>query len=381
MTKSICFYTTSDLSGHSGNNIATKEIVKAFAKNDELDITLIAPKPRSANNASVFAMVNKVYYLPKKSGNKYWWHIKIQPRILHLMSKIKKVDSIICRVDPSQILFPLITKVKKVDHILLIRGLTPMGVRSSTIVSYILNFVTYRNAESANKVIVAYEDVLEQMQSSGWNSSKKVTVFPNAVDVNLFHHTPIDQAREEINLPFGNDEFVIGFVGSIQKKHQVKPLINAVSECKKEGIEIKVLIVGNGPQKSELESLCKKKNIQSNVVFTGQVPHNSIDTYISACNSLYGVVDPNYPTNPIKCYEYLACERPIITTFTPEFSFVSDTESGTIITEITQESIKNAILDLYSMSPFERRLMGKRGRSYICENHTWDKLVTHCVEN
>jgi len=380
MTRSICFYTSSDLSGTSGNNIATKEMVKAFIKRDGLKTTLIAPKPKSTANNEIFNKVNEVHYLPKKDGNKYWWHIKTQPHIINALIKTGEADTLICRIDPSQILFPLFKKWKGTNHVLLIRGLTSLGVRSNHPISTILQSTAQINVNSADRIIVAYEEVVDQMRSLGWDCTNKTTVFPNAVDIDLFRHVPINQAREKTGLPFSNQDFVIGFVGSIRKRHQIAPLIQAVSVCRDQNKNVKLLIVGDGPQKKELESLCYKNGLDNCIKFTGQVPHNKVAQYISACDVLYGVVDPNHPTNPIKCYEYLACERPIITSRSPEFSFVNNNHAGIVMEEVSQKEITNAISNLYGKKSSDLRKMGKEGRSYVCRYHTWDKLVPLCIE-
>jgi glycosyltransferase involved in cell wall biosynthesis len=84
---------------------------------------------------------------------------------------------------------------------------------------------------------------------------------------------------------------------------------------------------------------------------------------------------------PIKCFEYLACERPLIVRDIPELSFVAEEEVGVQVGEIDERAIADAVEYLYGLEEGERKAMGKRGREYVLKNHTWDRLVDMVLED
>ena len=109
------------------------------------------------------------------------------------------------------------------------------------------------------------------------------------------------------------------------------------------------------------------------------VPHDDLAPYICSCDATYGVVDASNPSNPIKVYEYLACERPVITSATDELGFVAERDLGVALDRVSPETVADAIARLRSLDDDALAEMGRRGREYVVENHTWDRLADAVV--
>jgi glycosyltransferase involved in cell wall biosynthesis len=120
--------------------------------------------------------------------------------------------------------------------------------------------------------------------------------------------------------------------------------------------------------------------LEEQIEFVGFVDHDRVHRYISASDVIYGVVDSERPTNPLKCYESLACGRPVITSPTPEFEVIRETDAGLVIDDLTLETVAEAIVRLRRMSRANWRAMGRRGQAYTLEHHTWDALVDLVLE-
>jgi glycosyltransferase involved in cell wall biosynthesis len=106
-----------------------------------------------------------------------------------------------------------------------------------------------------------------------------------------------------------------------------------------------------------------------------------VSIFINACDILYGVVGSDSPSNPIKCYEYFAGERPLITSQAPELSFVSEYDLGYVLNSVTPENIAKAIRDFHCKGEDSRTVMGKRGRKYIVNNHTWEAVAENIISS
>ena len=101
---------------------------------------------------------------------------------------------------------------------------------------------------------------------------------------------------------------------------------------------------------------------------------------MAACNVLYGVVHPEMPSNPIKCYEYLACERPIVTTANDAFTFVREHELGAVVSRLAPSDIADALAQLCAAGESRLAAMGERGREYVLQHHTWALVAEAIVE-
>lgn len=110
----------------------------------------------------------------------------------------------------------------------------------------------------------------------------KVKIIPNAIDVEKFKFDP--DARKKLRKEIGikDDDFVIGHVGAFRKQKNHTFLIDVFAEVKKERKNAKLVLVGQGPLREQIEEKVKKLGLENDVFFLGQ----RNDT-----NKLYSVFD------------------------------------------------------------------------------------------
>ncbi|WP_158413869.1 glycosyltransferase [Halorubrum sp. CGM5_25_10-8B] len=283
----------------------------------------------------------------------------------------ERPELVIVRVGPSTVLPIVFGLLPGVEYKVLIRGF----VHRNLSIQLPVKALTWANASVADETVVAFEAIAEMLRDLGVRGG--ISVVPNAVDPNRFVSDE-GPTPEEIRDAVDDDAFVVGFVGSMEDRHRVDILVEAVASLP-QSVKPALVLVGDGPQQTTLEELVKEAGIRDSTVFTGLVPHEVVPRYIASCDVLYGISDPDKPSNPIKIYEYLACERPVITTQTPELGFVEEERVGVAMDRVTVKSVHDALMDLYSMSSDERRTMGRRGREYVSENHSWSAVVDELI--
>ncbi len=381
----VLFITTVDPSGNSGQNIATKEIIASFGRNKELLTDLICPSPEN-EKVLEYLNIDKGYFLPAKSNNRLRWQVSIQYSLIKNMFKSlcsNRPDFIVSRMTLS-LAPPIIAYIYKVPYYLLVRGQDGLYLRDNlgrfgSIMYLYWKLVFWINIKKAKQIFVAYNEIKQEVNK--YCKQDKCVVFANAVNPYLFKPLSIVKARQYIDMKLKEEDFVIGYVGSLQRRHNANKLLYALREVENDKSNIKVLIVGDGPELMNLRQIVSENNMADKVIFTGFVPHDKINFYMSACDILYGVVDRKIVSNPIKCYEYLAAERPVITSEKEEFKFINEHRFGVTIKSPDISNIKKAILYLYNLSYEERQKMGEAGRSYVLNNHTWDTLPELMVNN
>ncbi len=109
-------------------------------------------------------------------------------------------------------------------------------------------------------------------------AADKVTVIPNAVDIDKFAVGGV--ADQELKRKLGlQDMRLIGFIGSFYAYEGLDVLLRAVPALIAKAPDLRVLLVGGGPQDAQLRQLAKDLKIDDKVVFTGRVPHEQVAQY------------------------------------------------------------------------------------------------------
>jgi len=199
--------------------------------------------------------------------------------------------------------------------------------------------------------------------------AEKTEIIPNGVDTQLFERKDSDELREKNGL---RDHFIIGHVGVLREWLDFHPLFTAVKELSGT-YNIKLLLVGGGVGYDDTVQLAESYGIINNVVFTGTIPYPLIPEYIG-CMDVCTVPfkDDSVAQNslPLKIFEYMACEKPVICS---EVRAIREIFEKEILFVSGSEGYKKAIVKLYGDIPLRQQL-GYEGRRAIEENYHWGSL-------
>ena len=144
-------------------------------------------------------------------------------------------------------------------------------------------------------------------------SDKKVEVIPNPVELDAFApqtSTPQQRAqiREQYHIP--QDATVACFVGRLGREKSVDVLLRFWAQEMKPQDNMRLLIIGDGPEKEPLEQLAQQLGITDTVIFTGKVLHPDLPPYIHTCD-IY-VTASLSDTNSISMLEGMAGGLPVL---------------------------------------------------------------------
>ncbi len=135
-------------------------------------------------------------------------------------------------------------------------------------------------------------------------SADKVTVIPNAVDVQNFHaaQAPDPALMAQWKL---EGRTVLGFLGSFYAYEGLDLLIAALPQIRATRPDVCLLLVGGGPQESELKNQVATLGLTDHVRFTGRVPHSEVARYYDLVNLLV------YPRHAIRLTELVTPLKPL----------------------------------------------------------------------
>ena|GEM_PF-376571 len=164
------------------------------------------------------------------------------------------------------------------------------------------------------------------------------------------------------------------FVGTLGPKKGVIPLIEALIHLSREGSDIKLDVVGDGPLSGKMRSMLGAEHLEGRVRFYGELPFEAVRKiyYRSRFIVLPAVVTPEGDRDgiPVALMEGMASGLAAITTPVsgiPEL--VDDSVTGIMAPPSDSAALAQAMKTLWD-SPDMCRRMGKNGRDKVLRVHT-----------
>ncbi|MBV7274195.1 glycosyltransferase [Clostridiaceae bacterium UIB06] len=169
---------------------------------------------------------------------------------------------------------------------------------SSNLKARLLKFIL----KGANAVCSTSLDMGNETKK--YYSNGEITITPFGVDIEKF----------DMKNPVLNNEYItIGVIKNLRKIYGIEYLVKAFESLTKEiEKDIRLMIVGDGPERINLEKLCTELGISSKVSFTGNIDNNRVSEYI---NKMDIVCIPSLSESfGVAAVEACACGRPVVST-------------------------------------------------------------------
>jgi len=173
---------------------------------------------------------------------------------------------------------------------------------------------------------------------------------------------------------------VVLYLGSLGAVRRLDILVDAFAIVAARRPDVRFEFVGDGPEPSDrrnLEERVRSAGIASAVTFTGQLAMSTALDHVrraAVCVSPISLTPVLRVASPTKFIEYLALAKPTVGNRHPEHSMIADLSDGAMIVERTAEAFADAIIWCLD-HPEEARAMALRGRGWVQENRTYDRLA------
>lgn len=154
---------------------------------------------------------------------------------------------------------------------------------SKKIVEYLTKFYC---DTTATELIVPTNKTYRLFKEN-YKFEKNIHIIPTGIEVDRFfkenvNKKKVDRLRKNLNL--SKRDTVIIFVGRLAQEKNIEFLLNAEKRIINNHSNIKLLIVGDGPDKEKLEMFSRKLGIEKNVIFTGKVAWDDMPVYYQLAN-------------------------------------------------------------------------------------------------
>ena len=202
-----------------------------------------------------------------------------------------------------------------------------------------------------------------------------IAVTPFGVDLAQFAPDPSKRDAAQITL---------GSVKSLAPKYGIDLLLRAFAglvhdpqvQAQAQTQPCRLLIVGDGPQRAELEALAVELGIAQRTTFTGAVAHRDVPAWLNRLDIYAAPSRLDSESFGVAVIEASACALPVLVSDAgglPEV--VRDGETGLVVPRDDVPALQAALTTLVLDAALRDRL-GARGRAHVAREYEW----AHCVE-
>lgn len=176
----------------------------------------------------------------------------------------------------------------------------------------VIKLTKYFCDKKCDELIVPTPKIRELFKNK-YGITRKISVIPTGIDTTKFELT--EKLQKEItklkkNHKIKDNDFIIGSVGRIAKEKSFDKLIDTLPKLLEKDKNIKMLIVGNGPELENLKKQAKELNLEKNIIFTGLVSYELIPAYYHLFNVMTSFSTTE--TQGLTIIEGLASSIPIV---------------------------------------------------------------------
>ncbi len=250
--------------------------------------------------------------------------------------------------------------------------LLPDTISEGALKAYLAPF--YR---ACDLVIVPSPSMRKVMQDH-FGLAAPVEVIPNGLDLTAYRAgvQPIDRAE----FGFSGSQVFATYVGRLAPEKNLSMLLRAFYGVAMTYDHVRLLIVGDGPDRENLEALAKHMDISGKVFFTGMIDYKDIPRYFAASD--FFVTPSRSETFGLSTVEAMASGLPVLGIDAPgSVDIIKDGVSGLITAD--DLAVFTAKLVLLFTNHNLRQVMGKNAiqasRKYDIQTTT-SQLLVHYIE-
>jgi len=164
--------------------------------------------------------------------------------------------------------------------------------------------VTYSINQS--DVVTAVSNSLRSDTYALFDIKKEIKVIPNFVDIQKFKKQQKDHFKKAI---CPNGEKLMIHISNFRKVKRVQDVINVFCKVRQK-IPVKLLLVGDGPERSEMEKMTRETCSIQDVRFLGKM--SNVEEILSVCDVF--IMTSEQESFGLAALEAMACEVPLIST-------------------------------------------------------------------
>lgn len=221
----------------------------------------------------------------------------------------------------------------------------------------------------ADRVVVPSSALRDYVVSRGARGGR-VRLVPNAADPAVFR--PGGGTADNTD---PKAAFVIGFLGSLKPWHGIQDLVRAFVILHRRNPASHLLIVGDGPLRSEVEEFCGKEGLAAAVRLTGNVDYAQVPSLLWQMDVAVAPYPhlPDFYFSPLKIYEYMAAGVPIVASSIGQITEVLTHRKTALLHPAGSIGKMVEHIEELRARPRMRARLAREARRLAVKRFTWDR--------
>lgn len=197
----------------------------------------------------------------------------------------------------------------------------------------------------------------------------RVRVIRNGIDVDRFRPRDRRAIRAELGLPA--DAPVVGLVARLRHEKNIELFLDVAARVRAQMPHARFLIVGDGPQWSELQELAQRLGMSDSVQFLGA--RADVPELLAALDVF--LLTSHIEASPVSILEALATGVPVIATRVGSITeTVAEGQVGHTVAPGDAAAAAARVLELLA-HPEQSQAMGAEGRRRVVETASLEQMV------
>lgn len=179
------------------------------------------------------------------------------------------------------------------------------------------------------------------------------------------------------------NRYDIAFLGCLAKLQGLELIVNALGTIIRQIPSVRLLILGDGPYRVELEGQVRTLGLEKHVVFFGYInDHKEVERILTYCAIGLAPYVPSDETlakntDPGKPKTYAACGLPVIITRVPKVASEIEQEGAGIVINYDKDELAQAVVKLLT----NRQLYSEFRENAIrfASRYSWDKILEKAI--
>jgi len=250
-------------------------------------------------------------------------------------------DSIIHTHRPD-LMFPFVLFNRKNKKVCTLHGPSEIGnkTRKHGLVWRVYSVLEKLSLNRIDRYIAVNRGAREYYSQKEPRLASKISVIPVGIDCKMFKPRDREAMREKHG--FDKEDIIILFIGRFSVEKGLDLLLDAFSDLKSAVPAAKLVLLGSGPEKRNLEQIITDKNIEG-ARFMQPIPHNQIPEMLNCADGF--ALCSLFEGMPTVVLEALACGVPVVATDVGDVSYVvKDKETGFLVKERKHSQISDRLL-------------------------------------